>query len=116
MDRPWKRKFLGYSFWVAPKKTIRCRVAPQSLEAMKDRVREITARNGGRSMRTVIGELREYLPGWKQYFRLAETPKILRELDSSHLIRHPDHAAGSGANRSDAEGGAEVRRWRVDFR
>ena len=86
VDRPWKRKFLGYSFWVAPKKIIRCRVAPQSLEAMKDRVREITARNGGRSMRTVIGELREYLPGWKQYFRLAETPKILRELDS--WIRH----------------------------
>ncbi len=84
--RPGDRKFLGYSFWVAPDRNIRCRVAPQSLEVMKNRVREITARNGGRSMRAVIGELRAYLPGWKQYFRLAATPKIFRELDS--WIRH----------------------------
>lgn len=84
--RPKDRKFLGYSFWVAPGRIIRRRVSPQSLEKMKNRVREITARNGGRSMRTVIGELRAYLPGWKQYFSLAETPKVFSALDS--WIRH----------------------------
>lgn len=84
--RPVDRKFLGYSFWVAPGRTIRCRVSPQSLEVMKNRVREITSRNGGRSMRAVIGELRAYLPGWRHYFSLADTPKIFRELDS--WIRH----------------------------
>ena len=35
--RPWDRKFLGYSFWVAPKKEVKHRVAPKALEAMKDR-------------------------------------------------------------------------------
>lgn len=82
VDRPWNRKFLGYSFWVAPQRKIGRRVAPQALEVMKTRVREITARNGGRSMRTVFADLKEYLTGWKQYFSLAETPKVFRELDS----------------------------------
>ena len=51
------------------------------LEAMKQRVREITARNGGRSMAAVTKELKEYLTGWKQYFRRAETPGIFEDLD-----------------------------------
>jgi hypothetical protein len=38
------------------------------------------------SIEAVVVELRSYLLGWKQYFRLAETPKVLRELDK--WIRH----------------------------
>ncbi len=53
---------------------------------MKERVRSITSRNGGRSLESVIAELRGYLVGWKEYFRLADTPGIFRELDE--WIRH----------------------------
>ncbi len=81
VDRPWNRKFLGYSFWVAPGRKVKRRVAPKALEAMKARVREITARNAGRSMAAVMRELKEYLTGWKQYFRRAETPGIFETLD-----------------------------------
>ena len=35
----WDRKFLGYSFWVAPGRSVKCRVAPKALEELKDRVR-----------------------------------------------------------------------------
>lgn len=84
--RPWDRKFLGYSFWVAPGRKVKRRVAPKALAAMKDRVREITARNGGRSMDRVLTELRSFLTGWKAYFRLAETPRVLNDLDE--WIRH----------------------------
>ncbi|HET9596160.1 MAG TPA: group II intron reverse transcriptase/maturase [Anaeromyxobacteraceae bacterium] len=84
--RPQDRKFLGYSFWYAKGGEVRRRVAPKSLEAMKERVRAITTRNGGRSLQTVIAELRSYLAGWKQYFRLAETPRILSDLDK--WVRH----------------------------
>ena len=80
------RKFLGYSFWYAKGGEVRRRVAPKALEAMKERVREITARNGGRSIAVVIAELRSYLAGWKQYFRLADTPRVLGDLDE--WIRH----------------------------
>lgn len=79
--RPQDRKFLGYSFWYAKGGEVRRRVAPKALEAMKDRVRAITARNGGRSMTAVIAELRRYLVGWKAYFHLADTPDVLRRLD-----------------------------------
>ena len=84
--RPWSRKFLGYSFWVAPGRVIKRRVAAKTLAAMKDRVRNITARNGGRSIRQVVAELRGYLVGWKEYYGLADTPRIFRELDE--WIRH----------------------------
>lgn len=82
----WRRTFLGFRFWVAPGGRIKRRVAREALGVMKDRVRAITARNGGRSIRNVAGELREYLLGWKGYFRLAETPRVFRELDE--WIRH----------------------------
>ena len=39
MARAWDRKFLGYSFWVAPGREVKRRVAPKALEAMKERVR-----------------------------------------------------------------------------
>ncbi len=84
--RVWDRKFLGFSLWVSAGKTIRVRVAEKALNAMKQRVRSMTRRVGGRSLEQVIGDLRPYLLGWKAYFRLAETPKIFRELDE--WIRH----------------------------
>ncbi len=37
-------------------------------------------------MDRVIAELRGYLRGWKEYFRLAETPQVLSILDE--WIRH----------------------------
>ena len=84
--RPWDRKFLGYSFWVAPGKVVKRRVAPKALEEMKRRVRQITRRSGGRSMLRVFAELRGYLLGWREYFRLSETPRIFRDLDE--WVRH----------------------------
>ena len=79
--RVWDRKFLGYSMWVSRGRQVKLRVAPKAMEAMKDRVREITARSGGRSMRTVVTDLRTYLGGWQQYFQLAQTPRVFGHLD-----------------------------------
>ncbi len=86
VDKAWKRSFLGFAFWVGPKRRILTRVSREALAAMKDRVREITRRTRGRSLSTIVEELRDYLLGWKGYFHLAETPKVLRELDE--WIRH----------------------------
>src|SRR6185369_11394219 len=76
--RPWDRKFLGYSFWVAKGRQVKRKVAPKALAVMKERVRNITSRNGGRSIDQVTSELRGYLLGWKEYFRLADTPNIFK--------------------------------------
>lgn len=80
------RKFLGYSFWVAPKGVVKCRVANKPLETFKQRVRQLTRRLGGRSMPDVIEKLRAYVLGWKAYYRLAQTPNVWRELDK--WMRH----------------------------
>jgi group II intron reverse transcriptase/maturase len=84
--RPWNRKFLGYSFWVAQGQRVKRRVAAKTMKTMKERIRQITARNGGRSIATVVEELRGYLVGWKNYFKLADTPGVFRDLDE--WIRH----------------------------
>ena len=78
----WERSFLGFSFWRAPGQIVKCRVAPKALTKMKQRVREITARSGGRSLARVAAELRRYLVGWKAYFRLADTPGVFAGVDS----------------------------------
>jgi RNA-directed DNA polymerase len=81
VDRAWHRPFLGFCFWVSRGGKVQVRVSGQSLARMKDRVRQITRRSGGRSLAQVAGELREYLLGWKGYFQLADTPGIFRDLD-----------------------------------
>ena len=87
--RVWDRKFLGYGFWVAAGKTVKRRVAPKALEELKQNIRAITCRSGGRSMEQVCGELGAYLRGWKEYFKLADTPRAFRDLDEwlHHRLR-----------------------------
>lgn len=81
VDLAWNRKLLGYSFWVAPGRTVKRRVAAKALATMKECVRLITRRTGGRSIEEVSKRLGEYLRGWKGYFRLADTPGIFAALD-----------------------------------
>ena len=83
--RPWARKFLGYSFWVDKDDAVKRRIADKALATMKDRVRSITIRHG-RSLLSIIADLGSYLVGWKNYFRLADTPRTFRDLDG--WIRH----------------------------
>jgi RNA-directed DNA polymerase len=86
VDLATKRKILGYSFWVAAGPTVKRRVAGKALATMKEQVRFITRRTGGRSIEQVCERLRAYLRGWKEYFRLADTPGIFAGLDE--WIRH----------------------------
>lgn len=77
VDRPWKRKFLGFTFTTRRKRSI----APASRVKFKKRIRELTKRNRGSSLAHVISELRSYLIGWRGYFGFCETPSVLRDLD-----------------------------------
>ena len=82
----FQRKFLGYSFWVAPGGKVKRRVADKAKATFKQRVRQLTRRSGGRSLEQVVERLRCYVLGWKGYFRLADTPGVWKELDK--WIRH----------------------------
>jgi RNA-directed DNA polymerase len=86
VDRATNRKLLGYSFWIGPGRVVKRRVASKALATMKEKLRFITKRSGGRSVRQVVRDLRTYLLGWKQYFRLADTPGVFVRLDE--WLRH----------------------------
>lgn len=86
VDLVWKRKILGYAFWVGQGRKVKLRVASQALGRLKARIRRTARRTGGRSIAQIVEELREYLPGWSRYFALAETPGIFGGLDE--WLRH----------------------------
>jgi len=75
------RQFLGYTLWVDSKGQIRRAVSKTKLEAFKQKIKNITSRSGGRSIKEVVEKLRSYVPGWKAYFGLAQTTRVWRGLD-----------------------------------
>jgi group II intron reverse transcriptase/maturase len=79
VDRPWKRKFLGFSFTV--QKDSRLRLAPKTIKRFKEKVREITSRSKSRSLESRIQALNTYLNGWSGYFRIADTKSVFQSLD-----------------------------------
>lgn len=79
------RSFLGFGFW-RYRGVVKRHVADKALAAYKRRIRGITRRSRGRSVAQVVDELRAYLPGWRSYFALAETPGVFGELDQ--WLRH----------------------------
>jgi RNA-directed DNA polymerase len=76
------RKFLGYCLRRWTGDTVKIAVAPKALDTFKQLIRVITRRAGGRGMVQIAQSLRKYLPGWKSYYRLAQTPTTFRDLDS----------------------------------
>jgi retron-type reverse transcriptase len=87
VDRPQHRKLLGYAFyWGRRGEGVKRRVAPKALTAMTDRVRALTRPTRSQSIARVAADLRSYLMGWKNDFRLADTPKVCAALDE--WIRH----------------------------
>lgn len=78
VSQVYERPFLGFTLWVDKKGTTKIVVASKAINAMKQRVREITKRSRGRSVQQVVGELRRYLLGWWAYFQLTEGPGGLR--------------------------------------
>lgn len=79
VDRPWKRKFLGFT--VSRKRGFALKVADQAIDKLKARVRELTRRTRGHRLADIVAELRETLLGWRAYFGIAEILSPLRDLD-----------------------------------
>lgn len=73
-------KYLGYGFY-RRENECRFRVHPKSIEAMKDRVRELTARNNAMSNDFRPVALTRFVRGWVNYFKLADMKTLLRETD-----------------------------------
>lgn len=80
VDRPWRRKFLGFSF--TKHREPKVRIAKASVNRMKDKIRDITSRKRPYSIEVRIQKLNQYLMGWCGYFALADTPSVFKSLES----------------------------------
>ena len=80
VDRPWRRKFLGYSFTshYNPKP----KVAPESIKRLKGHLKQYFRRGRGQSLRQVIREINPLLRGWIAYYRMAEVKGPIQRLDA----------------------------------
>ncbi|MUV36329.1 RNA-directed DNA polymerase [Lentibacillus sp. JNUCC-1] len=81
VDRPWRRKFLGFSF-TFHKDHPKIRIPKESIKRFKQRVRALTSRRKSMNMTDRIEKLNRYLVGWLGYYQLAETPTTFNKLDA----------------------------------
>jgi RNA-directed DNA polymerase len=79
VDRPWNRKFLGYS--VTRHHQPKLKVATESIRRLKQKLRDTFRRGRGRNLGRLIRELVPQLRGWIAYFRLSEVKGVFEELD-----------------------------------
>jgi len=79
VERPWRRKFLGFS--LTTEKASRVKVAPQSVERFKEKMREKFREGRGRNLRSFLEGLKPLLRGWAGYFGVAQTRGVFEELD-----------------------------------
>lgn len=80
VDRPWKLKYLGFSFY-NKKDGMGIRVHNKSVEKLKATLKKITGRSNAMSMEYRAVKLKQTITGWINYFKLADLKGTLRELD-----------------------------------
>ncbi len=79
-DRPWRRKFLGFSFYFK-KSGVGIRVHAKPVKKFKDKVRQILSRSNGQSTEQRVEALNRCIIGWVNYFGLADMKGLARDLD-----------------------------------
>jgi len=80
VDRPWERKFLGYS--MTKEESARLKPSSANVQRLKDSIREVVRRGRGCRLSRAIGEMTSRLRGWGNYFKLSGVKLVFEELDS----------------------------------
>ena len=80
VDRPWKLKYLGYTFY-SKKGEMGIRVHPNSIKKLKEKLKSITGRSNAMSMEMRAFKIKQTIVGWIEYFKLADMKSVLKELD-----------------------------------
>jgi RNA-directed DNA polymerase len=78
VDRPWHRTFLGFTCTKRPFN--RRKVSEKALKAFHAKVRALTGRPRGRTIRQSVAELRQLRLGWRAFFGVAEGRSPRRDL------------------------------------
>ena len=80
VDRPWKLKFLGFSFY-RKKDGIGIRVHQKPVKKFKQKLKELTGRSNAMSMTQRMVKLRQCITGWVNYFGMADMASYAKTLD-----------------------------------
>ena len=80
VDRPWKLKFLGFSFYVK-KGEVGIRVHPKSVRKFKEKLKVLTGRSNAMSLDFRLLKLKQAISGWINYFGIADMKTITQKLD-----------------------------------
>ncbi|WP_196611050.1 group II intron reverse transcriptase/maturase [Pectinatus brassicae] len=77
---PLREKFLGFSLHKTSGK-IGIRPHGKVLNRFKQKVKEITGRSRGRSINTIMQELRRYTTGWLGYYSITDMRKKMQKMN-----------------------------------
>ena len=80
VDLAKKLKFLGFSFYNS-KNGVRVRIHPKSIAKMKAKVKLLTGRSYGVSNDDRPIQLRRFIMGWINYFKIADIKSLLKTID-----------------------------------
>ncbi len=80
VGRPWKRKFLGFSFY-HKKGGVGIRVHAKAVTNFKQKLKEITGRSNAMSMKQRMLRLKQVITGWVNYFGIADMRILVAKLD-----------------------------------
>jgi RNA-directed DNA polymerase len=80
VDLARKLKFLGFSFYNS-KDGVRVRIHPKSIAKMKAKIKLLTGRSYGISNKDRPIQLRRFIMGWINYFKIADIKSLLKTID-----------------------------------
>ena len=80
VERPWKRKFLGFTLGIMFGKAYSS-ISKQSLKKHKDKLREILSRSNPMTLEQRIIKLNQVNIGWINYYGIAKCKGIVAQLD-----------------------------------
>jgi RNA-directed DNA polymerase len=89
VDRPGNRQFFGCTG--TKRQATRRQVSAKALQTVQAKVRELTRRTRGRTMRQSVPERRPRIRGWRAFFGLAEGRAPRRDLDKWIRRRRSAH-------------------------
>lgn len=80
VERPWKRKFLGFTLGIIFGKAYSS-ISKQALKKHKDKLREILSRSKPMTLEERIVKLNQVNIGWINYYGIAKCKGIIVQLD-----------------------------------
>ena len=86
VERPWKRKFLGFTLGIMFGKAYSS-ISKQSLKKHKDKLREILSRSNPMTLKQRIIKLNQVNIGWINYYGIAKCKGITVQLDKWIKLR-----------------------------